>query len=173
MSTDEETRDAILSVMYEKVEDDAQIPTILGSMELVDTVTEALDGADEEDVLYFVDQLDDSHLIEFSKHSDGHGPIKIIPQLIDEYDQSSPTFLSDGRMEEVLETFYEHDKETRGQPLLGSKLHEQTGVDDASIGASIWYLHGKRFVDANVDNQGWHNPSITESGRKFYERRYQ
>ncbi|RKS82125.1 hypothetical protein BDK61_1422 [Haloarcula quadrata] len=173
MTTDDELEKTILGIMYDAVDDNAQIPTQLGSRSLVDVVTETLDGVDEDDILYFVERFDSSGLVDFSKHSDGHGPIKIQPSVVDEYDKNERTLLSDGRLEKVLLTLYEHDRETRGQPLSESELLDQADVDNDSMDASIWYLYGKGYVDATIDSHGWHGPSITEMGRSFYERRYQ
>jgi len=173
MATDDEIEKTILGIMYDAVDDNAQIPTQLSSRSLVDAVTDTLDGVEKEDVLYFVERFDESGRIDFSKHSDGHGPIKVQPRLVDEYDKSAQTILSDGRIEEVLLTLYEHDRENRGQPMSESELLNQANIDEGSINSSIWYLYESGYVDATVDNQGWHGPAITESGRSFYERKYQ
>lgn len=173
MTTEDEIEDAILSVLNEQVEHEAQFPTLVGSKHLVETLTDSLDGADETDILYTVGRFDDSGLVDFSKHSDGHGPVEVRPAAIEEHDKSSQTILSDGRLETVLSTMYEYDKETRGRPISEADLSDQTDIDTDDINAAIWYLYERSYVDATIDNQGWHGPSITERGRSFYERRYQ
>lgn len=173
MTTDDEIEDAILSVLNEKVEHEAQFPTLVSSRNLVETLTDSLDGIDETDILYIIEQFDESGLVDFSKHSDGYGPVEVRPAAIDEYDNSSQTILSDGRLEAVLSTMYEHDRETRGRSISEADLSDQTDINMDDINVAIWYLRERGYVDAIVDNRGWHSPSITEQGRNFYERRYQ
>lgn len=174
MVSNNEIRESTLRFLYEKVEEEPQIPTLADSTELVNALTEEWENVSEDDILYIVERLDESRIVDFEKHSDGHGPIKIWPRTVKSYEEATgnTTFLSDGRLGVTLSILYQHDKETNGQPMSESGLADETELDEKSLNATIWYLYTSNFIDAVVDTAGWHNPSITESGRKYYERKW-
>jgi hypothetical protein len=129
---------------------------------------------DESDVDYNITRLADNYCIHRSPLSGGNAIIEPTAQTVDQLDQlGGETIISRGTVRDVLEVFYDEERENPRNPQVQrDELHDRLDSDDNEIDLTVWYLNEKHWIDAltYLGATRYNGAKIEEAGRSVIER---